>query len=140
MKIDRYLGDISKRLDSGSFSYFSSSLAKEKEEQEQGLRADPNDKSWLCRFCHKRHFELGDCPNQIYGDGDRFCNTCEKVHYDNAECPNGVKWCFYCGGQYLNEDEHFTIHEQNPDYNRFIKENPSWASIPSWAIDRASLR
>jgi hypothetical protein len=43
---------------------------------------DPNDKSWFCIHCQKRHVEKAECRNMIFNPGDRFCTLCERVHYN----------------------------------------------------------
>jgi hypothetical protein len=105
LKIDRYIKDLSKELDILS----TNGNGKDKDGNEQ-LEED-----WFCRWCHKQHFELADCPQNIFGNGDRWCTLCSKVHYDHAECPNGGKWCTYCDKEYhmSEEQKHFKIHLEN---------------------------
>lgn len=79
--------------------------------ENNNIDVEENNKSWFCRFCNTTHLESGDCPQAMFGEGDRWCSICRKMHYDNSECPKGGKFSSYCTLQYVNEQEHFSIHE-----------------------------
>jgi hypothetical protein len=164
MKIDRYIKDVFNELD-----IIASGNGNGKDEDNGGndaadTNADPNDKSWFCVHCQKRHLEVAECRNMVFNSGDRWCTLCERVHYkivkpsyyykrrltpeeiaelnEKTYCPKGASWCFYCDKMYVDEDEHFWIHEHDSVYISFIKENPTSIGTitPSWVIDRAKTR
>jgi hypothetical protein len=128
LKIDKQLKDMSDRLNAISNNGNGSSGIDDYDDNYGLAAADghENDKSWFCVFCNSTHFQSGECPQSIFGAGDKYCTICNKVHYDSADCPRGGKWCYYCSEIYVNAEEHFNVHKQDDTFNRFVKENPSW--------------